>query len=495
MFKPRTKIILLTLLMFVFMMQESSRSDDFLKKPNVAGQFYSNNPQTLSRRIDSFFQDAKNPVVSKNIGVLLVPHAGYDYSGLIAAQGFKAVSRKKVKTIVILAASHHFGFDGASVYAQGHFETPLGLIAVDQEFSKQLIEQDAHTTFDAKIFEREHSLEVEIPFIQKTFADVKIVPVLFGQPSFETVQSFAKTLNNIVAQRQDVLVVVSTDLSHFHDGKMAEKMDAGIIELVRQMRVKQVWESCQLRSLEMCGFVPVTAALLFAQQRGLTDVDVLDYTHSGYVTGDNNRVVGYVAMIFSQLQRVKGEASDKGVSALNSQQQKFLLDIARQTIEHYLTTKEILDVSSDDDRLLMPEGAFVTLHKNDRLRGCIGNIIGRGPLLETVRDMAIAAATQDPRFSPVTKEEIKDLHIEISVLSVPRRAKSHDEIVMGTHGVIVRKGRQQGVFLPQVATETGWSKDVFLSELCAQKAHLPADAWKYPDTILDIFTAQVFSEK
>ena len=142
------------------------------------------------------------------------------------------------------------------------------------------------------------------------------------------------------------------------------------------------------------------------------------------------------------------------------------------------------------------EGAFVTIHKNKALRGCIGNIVTDKPLYQTVRDMAIAAATQDPRFKPLTKEELSDIEVEISVLSKPERIKSIDEIQMGVHGVIVHQGPlHHGIFLPQVATETGWSKEEFLSQLCAQKAGLPPDAWKDPRTVIEIFSAQVFSEK
>jgi len=155
-----------------------------------------------------------------------------------------------------------------------------------------------------------------------------------------------------------------------------------------------------------------------------------------------------------------------------------------------------LEPTVDDARLSEAEGAFVTLHKGGQLRGCIGNIIGQKPLYLTVRDMAIAAASSDPRFRPVSKAELPDLEIEISVLSKPWKAKSADEIQMGVHGVIVSRGwMQRGVFLPQVATETGWNREEFLSQLCAQKAGLPADAWKDPKTTLEIFTATVFSEQ
>ena len=171
------------------------------------------------------------------------------------------------------------------------------------------------------------------------------------------------------------------------------------------------------------------------------------------------------------------------------------MKIARNSIETFVKTGKAPDITIKDARLNEIEGAFVTITKHGALRGCIGNIIGQEPLYETVRDMAVAAASQDPRFTPVTAAELKDIDVEISVLSKPRRVKDASEIQLGKHGVIVSRGDHQGVFLPQVADETGWSKEEFLSELCSQKAGLPPDAWKDPDTALYVFTADVFAEK
>ena len=180
---------------------------------------------------------------------------------------------------------------------------------------------------------------------------------------------------------------------------------------------------------------------------------------------------------------------------LNNQQRSTLLKIAREAITTYLKTGGKMSINETDPVLNQKMGAFVTLNKRGALRGCIGNLIGSQPLYLTVRDMAIAAAMDDPRFPALNAPELKDIEIEISALSILEKVDSADKIVLGKHGVVVRKGYQNGVFLPQVATETGWSKEKFLSELCVQKAGLPADAWKDKNTELYIFTAEVFSEK
>ncbi|MDD3726208.1 MAG: AmmeMemoRadiSam system protein A [Candidatus Ratteibacteria bacterium] len=179
---------------------------------------------------------------------------------------------------------------------------------------------------------------------------------------------------------------------------------------------------------------------------------------------------------------------------LTEQQKQKLLKIARETLEYYLSGRELPPLPNGDPVLQERRGVFVTLKKEGELRGCIGYIEGVEPLAMAVRDMAIQSATGDPRFPPVRYEELKDIEIEISVLTPLKRVKSSEEIVLGRDGVIVKKGPRQGVFLPQVADETGWSKEEFLSNLCMYKAGLPPDAWKDNNTEIYIFQADVFSE-
>lgn len=486
---------------FLGVMSPLASGDPKIKQPNVSGQFYESDPKRLSAQIDQFLSEADVAPSQKHIDIVISPHAGYIYSGGVAAYGFKAAGRQKYKTVVILAPSHYAGFDGISVWEEGWFQTPLGLAEVDSVFAKKLTGANDKFYFAPQAFSPEHSLEVEIPFLQKTFKDFKIVPVIMGQPGFRLLEDFAAALQDIIGSRQDVLVVVSTDLSHYHDDAFARAMDRRTIEAVKALKADEVWEECRARTMEMCGFVPVTAALLYARQKGLTEAEILRYANSGDVSGDTDRVVGYAAIvIYGKNGGPQGDVSDQeeagNAAALTPQQKKRLVDIARQTIERYVRTGEKLDVNDTDARLSAPEGAFVTIHKKGRLRGCIGNILGRQPLYLTVRDMAVSAAAQDPRFPPLRPEELGDIDVEVSVLSKPKAIKDVGEIELGTHGVIVSQGPfHQGVFLPQVATQTGWTKEEFLSQLCAQKAGLPADAWKDPETKIEIFTAEVFSEK
>lgn len=180
---------------------------------------------------------------------------------------------------------------------------------------------------------------------------------------------------------------------------------------------------------------------------------------------------------------------------LSDKQKIQLLKIARKTLEEFLSTGKIPEFTIDDPLLNEKHGVFVTLHKNGDLRGCIGYILPVQPLYQAVSKMAIESAAEDPRFKPVTKEELPELEIEISVLSVPVRVSKPEEIIMGKHGVIIKRGGRSGVFLPQVATETCWSREEFLDNLCTHKACLPTHAWRDKNTELYTFTAQVFNEK
>ena len=486
------KILIIGLCFINFTMTSFAFGDQKIKRPNVSGQFYSDDPKELSQQIDRFFNGAAVTPSERFIDIAIAPHAGYVYSGPAAAYSFKAVSGYPYKTIVILAPSHFVGFDGISIWAEGGFETPLGVVNVDQDFTKKLISFDENFYFYPTAFAKEHSLEVELPFLQKTFKDFRIVPVVMGQPTWAVLKKFASALHEVIGNRRDVLIVVSTDMSHYHEDSIARKMDNRTIEAIKKLSAEEIWRECPLRStMEMCGFVPAAAALLYAREKGLNKIELLRYANSGDVTGEKDSVVGYSSFII-----YKNDSDPKPSSAFTLEQKRRLMGIAKSAMEEYIHSGKKIEVKEQDPRLNEEQGAFVTLQKNGRLRGCIGNIFGRGPLYLTVRDMAIAAATQDPRFSPLSKDELSGIELEISVLSVPRVIKNIGEIQLGVHGVIVSQGPfHNGVFLPQVAAETHWSKEEFLSELCSQKAGLPADCWKDPKTRFEVFTAEVFSEK
>lgn len=460
-----------------------------VKEPNVSGAFYPDDLAELSLMIDGFLQKANPQPMPGEIFALILPHAGYGYSGPTAAFGYKLIQGKNYKTVIILGASHHYSFSGVSVYPQGAFRTPLGEVEIDSDFTGQLM-KDKGVVFEPLAFSKEHSVEVQIPFLQKSLNDFKIVPIVLGDCTWQDCQNLAQSLKNAIANRKDVLIIVSTDMYHGYDYEEADRVDNSTIDFLKKMDSQSLYYALREGHAQLCGGFGAVAALILAKELGHNQIEVLNHTNSAQAADKKIKgawAVGYASLA---IDNPKGEKA-----MLNQEQRKKLLGIARKSMETYLKTGSRLEIKESDPALTQISGAFVTLHKRGHLRGCIGSIIGSQPLYLTVRDMAVESATSDPRFPPVSLDELNDIEIEISALSVPQKIDSADKIDLGKHGVIIKRGFKSGVFLPQVAAETGWSKEEFLSQLCSRKAGLPADAWKDKATQIQIFSAEVFSEK
>ena len=461
-------------------------------QPNAAGSFYPGDAAQLSEMLDGYLNNANPEPVGGEIFALISPHAGYGYSGQTASLGYKLIKGRVYNTVVVIGPSHSYGFSGVSIYPEGMFRTPLGDLEVDKDFAQKLVlNKNNFIIFEPRAFEREHSVEVQLPFLQKVLPKFKIVPMVMGDCTLSECQELAGLLKSAIGERKDVLVIASSDMAHLYDFEEVEAMDKLTLASLEKMDSDGLYYGFREQRLQMCGMLPVVTMIILAKQLGHDKLKVLGYTNSAIVTGNKKKgtwTVGYTSCVIDQDK--KGEAA-----MLNKDQKKRLLRIARDSIQAYLKTGKKLEVSETDPALLKENGAFVTLHEYGELKGCIGSLIGSQPLYLTIRDMAVESATGDPRFTPVALAELKNIEIEISVLSPLERISSIDEIKMGTHGVLVKKGFNSGVFLPQVATETGWTKEEFLSNLCAHKAGLPASAWQDKDTEIYKFSADVFSEK
>lgn len=456
-----------------------------VKAPNVAGAFYPGDRAALSEAIDGYLAGVPDEGQAPGGNIIMVPHAGYVFSAPVAAYAFKAAARRSYTTVVIIGPSHYQTFEGAAVWAAGHWKTPLGEAAIDRDFARMLMEgTDAVKEFPAA-FDREHSVEVEVPFVQKMWPNAKIVPLLIGTPDLKASAQIAQALNTAIGAREDVLVIISSDLAHYNPYDENNAKDERTLGAMKAVDIQALWEGHKQGTMEMCGFGPVTVGLMLAQMRGLTSVQVLRHANSGDVSGDKSQVVGYAAAVF---QTTVPEA-------LNAGERAYLVALARTAVEQFVREGKRASIPPAGKRVQNIQGAFISLDKHGELRGCIGSIIGSEPLAVTVRDMAIASASEDPRFPPVTADELKDIHVTVSVLSLPKRISGPDDIVLGRDGVILSDGgAHQGVFLPQVAAETGWDKNTFLAELCAQKAGLKPNCWTDPKISLYTFTAEVFSE-
>jgi hypothetical protein len=309
-------------------------------------------------------------------------------------------------------------------------------------------------------------------------------------------------LSEVLKDRDDVVIVVSSDMSHYNPHKKACSIDKKTLSLIEAFDAERLFiELSGMSSKESpCGSTGIVGVMMAARNLGADKVDILKYATSGDVTGDKTAVVGYFsAVIYKPLDKNELMPADKQEKKmgglLNEAQKKRLLEIARKTIEGYIRDGSAPEFSEEDETLNKEMGAFVTLHKNGQLRGCIGNMLGDGPLWRTVCTMSIQSATRDPRFRPVGIDELDDIDIEISVLSPLEKIDDPKKIVMGKHGVMVRSAFRSGVYLPQVATETGWNREEFMNSLCAHKTGIAADSWKTGKCDIYIFSAEVFGEK
>lgn len=487
-----------TLCFFLILIFSSFAFADEVKEPNVAGGFYPAFGPLLKNKVDKFIDDAKIEPIEGEIIALISPHAGYDYSGWVAGYGYRAIQNKKYDTVILLGPSHFNRFNGVSVYTIGKFRTPLGDITVDTDLANEIIAVNTEKiTFNPAPFEREHCLEVQLPFLQRSLRDFKIVPILFGSDDSRLCTAVSVAIVKAVnaAPNKKILIIASSDMSHYHGYKQACVMDNKALDIIKKFDPDSLYTVILTGSIELCGGAPVVTAMLAARTLGADTIKVLKYANSGDVTNERTRVVGYSSAIMIKSDKAKQNAIKKGEGKkmLNDAQRKRLLEIARGSIKEYLFNNKKLKITENDAVLNTKKGAFVTLTINNELRGCIGHIVADIPLYQTISEMALAAAVSDPRFPALTKQELDKIHIEISVMSELEKITDPNKVIVGTHGILIRKGFYSGLLLPQVATEYNWTRQEFLEHTC-NKAGLDINAWKSGAEIF-IFSAEVFGEK
>jgi hypothetical protein len=445
------------------------------KNPAVAGTFYPADKDSLKTSVNSFLSKAEKVTTDGKLLALISPHAGYVYSGQIAAYGYKQIQGSDIKKVILIGPSHHSGFKGASVYAKGSFRTPLGEVKINERLAQNLLNESIDIKFYPEAFEKEHSLEVQLPFLQTVLKDFTIVPILIGSPSKQTFEHLISKLTEILDE--NTLLVASTDLSHYHDYSTAKEMDNKVIAAIQRLSASDTLELLSTSTSELCGGFPVIIVMEAARRSGANLGVVFKYANSGDVTGDKERVVGYASIGLYK-------------SPFTEQEKKELLALARNAITGYVTNGKVPEVEIRNPKYKTDGAVFVTIKEKGSLRGCIGHIQAVMPLYQSIIKNAVAACSSDPRFPPMKKEELKDMDIEISILSPFVPLKDVKDIQVGKHGLYIMKGMQSGLLLPQVATEFGWSRDEFLEHLC-MKAGLSKDAWK--DAQLFTFTAEILN--
>jgi AmmeMemoRadiSam system protein A len=378
---------------------------------------------------------------------------------------------------------------------------------VDRDVVSALVAADPDCVLEESIHDMEHSIEVQVPFVQVLFPKAKIVPVVVGAPDVDLCTRFGRALANAVKGGR-TLIVASTDLSHYPDAGAAAAVDAETLASILRLDEAALHEKVEAQlkrnipglSTCACGEAPVLAAMAAAKALGASGGTVVSYLHSGDVgLGERSQVVGYGAVVLTaekgkafagQQERPSAARSDL---VLKTPEKKTLLAFARQSISRYLATRTIPAARGFDPRLSAPRGVFVTLTKKGELRGCIGHVPPDTPLVNIVGAMAVKSAFGDPRFEPLGEEELNQIEIEISMLTVPKEVPGAAEVVVGKDGVVLQKDGRAALFLPQVAPHEGWGRDEMLEHLC-NKAGLNRGCWK-EGARLSTFQAVVFSEK
>ncbi len=440
--------------------------------------------------VDQFLEAVER--VDGNPVALIVPHAGYIYSGQVAAYGFKQLEEADIDTAIIIASDHQPPISGPiSVWIGDGFETPLGIVPVNWELAELIVDSNPLIHADHLPHNGEHPIEIELPFLQRVCPTCSIVPILMGKDDPDTVSALANTLSTLLIDRKAV-IIASSDLSHYPSYEDARIIDGATLAAIETGDLDFVTETINALMSSgfsnlvtcACGKGPILVAMHAAESLGANSSTVLGYLNSGDIPlGEVDRVVGYGAVMFWQYEPPNITESD----------QEELLEFARKTLEAHLDGSQLPTFKTENPNLLRRSGVFVTVEQDGELRGCIGHVRADLPLYQAVQDMSISAATLDPRFPPLTKEELSTIEIEISVLSPLQRVTDNNQIEVGIHGLILYHSDGQGLLLPQVAIEQGWDRESLLENLCL-KAGLPENCWRENPSIYS-FTAIVFAEE
>lgn len=474
-------------------------SEGKVRRPAVAGAFYPADPAELSEMIDRMLAEAA-PQVDGVILAAVAPHAGYVYSGPVAAHTFAELKGRKFSRVVVIAPTHRVAFDYASVYDGDAYETPLGIVPVDKEFAQRLAEMSSTIQFSEKGHEStsaggEHAIEVQLPWLQRVLSEFKIVPIVMGSQSYQGSRALGVALAKLIeseSEQDSTLVLASSDMSHYRSYDDAQRLDGKTLQGLKNWDYLSMSRNFNAGVWEACGGAPIVAAMIYAERRGANRAEVLRYANSGDTSGDHSRVVGYGAEVFV---KAASASTAKAEFSLTAQEKADLLALARHAVERIVTKQELFEPAVPVDVALNREaGAFVTLTRNGHLRGCIGYTSAMKPLYITVRDTATLAAMRDVRFQPVSAAELPELSYEVSVLSPLRRVTDVEQIEVGRDGLLMKSADREGLLLPQVPVEYKWDRARFLEETCV-KAGMSRDSWKDEGTDIFRFTALVFNEK
>ncbi len=490
-------------ILFLVSVQAQAENREQVRKPAWAGKFYPADSHDLTKTIENLTnrvgRSATHLTRNKKLKALIMPHAGYMYSGLTAAYASLVLTPNQYKKVILIGPDHHFGVDCGAVSLNQAYQTPLGEVPVHSDARKLVSQSPLFRKASPRLNQREHSLEVELPFLQHYLGSFELVPIIVGAGD---ISQMSRALNKIIDS--NTLIVVSSDLSQYLDYKSAVEKDKKTMGHILNLEGNKLEPGLN----QACGLYPLK--LLIETARNLNwQSQLIHYSNSGDTAGTKERVVGYSLIAFyGQDYGKKGEGTMENkqeTDELTESQGKILLTLARQTIDEKAgqevsgREKNMIEKALKNKAFQQEKGTFVTLTKRGRLRGCIGNINPRGSIAEGVRRNAVQAAFSDPRFPPLQPEELEDIEIEVSILTEPRQFDYQDESDLldklrpNVDGVIIRSGMTSATFLPQVWEKLPEPKE-FLGNLCL-KAGLPSDYWQTGKLKVQTYQVQDFSEE
>jgi len=484
------RTVYIVLFSIICTMETSSQTKTTDRQPYVAGKFYSANKQTLASDLSGLFESSKKSPAGWNVRAIITPHAGYVFSGKIAAEAFQSIPRNSVyKNIFIIGSSHIMSFEGASVYNSGDYITPLGKITVNREIADRLINDNKVFNFPVNAHTQEHSIEVQVPFIQYYFKETPpIVPIIIGTHNESTVKKIAEALRPYF--NDENLFVISSDFSHYPSYKDANRTDSITAQSIESGKPEKFLHTLKRNSEDlvpglatsMCGWTSGLTLLYLTDGNKNIEIKHIDYCNSGDSRyGNKSEVVGYHAFAVIDKQERADRSFDYTTDIVFSIAEKNqLFKIAESSIRTMLNENKRISLDEKDmsENLQKQLGVFVTLKVDNALRGCIGRFISSDPLYLVVRESALSSAFEDPRFTPLTKEEYEKTELEITVLGPMKKITDIHEIVLGKHGIYIKKGLRSGTMLPQVATENNWTVEDFLGYTSRDKAGIGWTGWK-----------------
>jgi len=420
-----------------------------IRNPVVSGQFYPASPSQLKAMIEGMVDEkaAKEEVIG-----LVSPHAGYIYSGWVAGA---VMSKIKFKDTFIIMGPNHTGMGKpCSIMTEGVWKTPLGNVEIDSELGKRILATSSYLQEDYAAHQYEHSIEVQLPFLQYFKADIRLVPIILAYAPGATYKEIGKEIAKAIKDsNKEVVIIASSDMTHYEPQESAQRKDMQAIEAILGLNEDELLKRIDELNISMCGYAPTVSLISAAKELGATGAELVRYQTSGDTTGDYSAVVGYAGVIITVMHPIAR--------------------LAKKTVETFVKEGKTPQPEELTPEMKQKAGVFVSIHKFGELRGCIGTIEPTEKnVAEEIINNAINSATRDPRFPPIAPNELKDLSYSVDVLTAPEPIDSQDQLDPKKYGVIVEAGFRRGLLLPDLE---GVDSVDYQIDICCQKAGIASD--------------------